>query len=38
MVKTLHFHYSGRGFDPWLGKFHMLCGVAKKGKKKKPQL
>ena len=34
VVKTLCFQYRGRGFDPWLGKFHMP-GDAAKGKKKK---
>ena len=33
MVKTLCFHLRGLEFDPWLGKFCMLCGVAKKKKK-----
>ena len=28
VVKTLHFHSRGHGFDPWLGKFCMLCGAA----------
>ena len=29
VVKTLHYYCKGHGFDPWLGKFHVLCGVAK---------
>ena len=33
VVKTLHFHCRGRGFDPWSGKFRMPGGVAKKNKK-----
>ena len=36
VVKTLCFQYRGRGFDPWLGKFHMP-GDAAKGKKKRFQ-
>lgn len=24
---TLHFHHTGDEFDPWSGKFHMLCRV-----------
>ena len=34
VVKTPCFQCRGRGFDPWLGKFHMP-GYAAKGKKKK---
>ena len=30
VVKTPRFHFRGHGFNPWSGKFHMLCGVAKK--------
>ena len=31
MVKIPRFHFRGRGFDPWSGKFHMpLCAPAKK--------
>ena len=33
MVKTLHFHCRGSGFDPRSGKFRMPRGVAKKKKK-----
>ena len=33
VVKTLCFHCRGRGFDPWGGRSHMLCSLAKKGKK-----
>ena len=33
VVKTLHFHCRGCGFDPWSGK--MPHGMAKKFKKKK---
>lgn len=29
-VKTRSFHCQGNGFNLWLGKFHMLRGVAKK--------
>ena len=34
VVKSQHFHYRGRGLDPWSGKFCMLHGAAKKKKKK----
>ena len=27
MVKTLHFHFRGHGFDPWLGE--VLCAKEK---------
>ena len=32
MVRTLHFHCRGHGFDPWSGELRscMPCGVAKK--------
>ena len=33
VVKTPCSHYRRQGFDPWSGKFHMLCGMAKKRKK-----
>ena len=37
MVKTLHFHWRGRGFSPWLGNLRSLMPLdaAKKKKKKK---
>ena len=35
VVKILHFHCRGLGFDPWLGKFYMLWGVAKEKNKNK---
>ena len=28
VVKTLHFHCRGHGFDPWLGNSHPTCHVA----------
>ena len=38
MVKTLPFQCRGHGFDPWAGKFCMLCGVASEYKKIKQGL
>ena len=38
LVKTPCFHYRRQGFDPWPGKFHMLCGMAKKRKKENNSL
>ena len=35
VVKTLHFHCRGHGFDPRLGKFHIPQDTAKNKKKKK---
>ena len=32
VVKTQHSRSRGHGFDPWLVKFHMLCGAEKKKK------
>ena len=29
VFKTLPFQCRGHGFDPWMGKFHMLLGMAK---------
>ena len=29
VVKILHFHCRGHGFNPWSGKFHMPRDVAK---------
>ena len=36
-LMTLCFQCSGRGFDPWLGKFHMPCDTARKKKTKRFQ-
>ena len=35
VVETPPFHCRGHGFCPWPGKFHKLCSVAKKKKRKK---
>ena len=33
VVKTLHFHFYGLGFDPWLGIYDPACHAVKKKKK-----
>ena len=35
VLETPRFHFRGHRFDPWLGKFHMLWGVAKEKNKNK---
>ena len=35
MVKTLYFHYRGRGFSPWLGNLRSLRPLDEAKKKKK---
>ena len=35
VIKTLGFHCRRREFNPWSGKFHLLCCGKKKKKKKK---
>ena len=35
MVRTLHFHCRGHGFDPWLGNYDPASYVAQPKKKRK---
>ena len=35
MVRTLHFHCRGHGFDPWLGNYDPASYVAQPKKKEK---
>lgn len=38
VVKTLSFHFTGHGFDPWFGKFCVLCSAVKKKKKREKDM
>ena len=35
VVKTLSFHCRGHRFDPWFGKFCILCSAVKKKKRER---
>ena len=35
VVKTLSFHFTGHGFDPWFGKFCVLRSAVKKKKRER---